>query len=70
MEIQASNDFPDPTAYLIQLYWFDAAGRQADGVRMTTDSVAPGKTITFTVYGRQPGDTAGWSCDVKVLGAQ
>lgn len=70
MEIQATNSLPDPTAYVLQLYWFDATGRQADGVQMTTDSIAPGKTITFTVHGRQAGDTAGWTCDLKVLGAQ
>ncbi|RSN88936.1 hypothetical protein DMH26_30710 [Streptomyces sp. WAC 05379] len=70
MEIQATNSLPDPTAYVVQLYWFDTTGRQADGVKMTTDSIAPGKTITFTVHGRTPGDTAGWTCDVKVLGAR
>jgi len=70
MEIQATNGLPDPTAYVLQLYWFDTTGRQADGVTMTTDSIAPGKTITFTVHGRQAGDTTGWTCDFKVLGAQ
>ncbi|WP_405823083.1 hypothetical protein OG241_41530 [Streptomyces sp. NBC_01390] len=69
MDIQATNEFADPTAYLIQLYWFDAQGRQAHGVKMTTDGIAPGKTITFTVHG-VPGDTEGWTCDVKVLGTQ
>lgn len=69
MEIEATNDFPDPTAYLIQLYWFDTTGRQARGIKMTTDGIAPGKTITFTVHGSLT-NTEEWTCDVKVLGAQ
>ncbi|SFM89696.1 hypothetical protein SAMN04487980_100770 [Streptomyces sp. cf124] len=69
MEIQATNDFPDPTAYFIQLYWFDATGRQVRGIKMTTDGIAPGKTITFTVHGSLT-NTEEWMCDVKVLGTQ
>lgn len=69
MEIEATNDFPDPTAYVLQLYWFNQAGRQVRGVKMTTDGIAPGKTITFTVHGSLT-NTEEWSCDVKVLGAQ
>jgi hypothetical protein len=69
MKIEATNDFPDPTAYVLQLYWFDATGRQARGIKMTTDGIAPGKTITFTVYGSLT-NTEEWTCDVKVLGSQ
>lgn len=69
MEIEATNDFPDVTAYVIQLYWFNQAGRQARGIRMTTDAVQPGKTITFTVHGSIT-NTEEWTCEVKVLGAQ
>lgn len=69
MEIEATNDFPDPTAYALQLYWFDATGRQARGIKMTTDGIAPGKTIAFTVHGSLT-NTEEWTCDVKVLGAQ
>lgn len=69
MEIEATNDFPDPTAYVLQLYWFDTTGRQVRGVKMTTDGIAPGKTITFTVHGSLT-NTEEWTCDVKVLGAQ
>ncbi|WP_145969032.1 hypothetical protein [Streptomyces hyaluromycini] len=70
MELKATNDFPNPTAYMIQLYWFDKSGRQVDGLRMTSPAIQPGKSVTFTAEGRVPGDTEGWTCGVKVLGAQ
>ncbi|MFJ8936182.1 hypothetical protein ACIRL0_10750 [Streptomyces sp. NPDC102365] len=68
MGVRAVNDYPDPTAYVIQLYWFNESGRQVDGVTMTTDSIAPGKFITFDVTGRRTGEAGVRACDVKVLG--
>lgn len=68
MELRATNNFPDPTAYFIQLYWFDKTGRQADALRMTSPAIQPGKSITFTAEARMPGE--GWTCGVKVLGAE
>ncbi|MET8975886.1 hypothetical protein ABZX85_09715 [Streptomyces sp. NPDC004539] len=70
MELRATNDYPDPTAYFIQLYWFNGEGRQVEGIRMTSPAVQPGKSATFRVNGRMPGDTSVQTCDVKVLGTQ
>ena len=70
MELWATNDFPNPTAYLIQLYWFDGSGRQVETGEMTTDAIRAGKSITFTATGRMPGYSEVRTGDVKVLGAQ
>ncbi|AVV42369.1 hypothetical protein C6376_13975 [Streptomyces sp. P3] len=70
MELKATNDFPDVTAYVIQLYWFNGEGRQVDMGQTTTDAIQPGKSLTFKVIGRRPGDATVRTCEVKVLGAQ
>ncbi|MFF3871523.1 hypothetical protein [Streptomyces sp. NPDC001978] len=80
MKIRATNQFHDVTAYMLQLYWFSKDGTQLEGVKMTTDAIEPGKSITFTVdgnqylnaapVGRTPRDDSHDHCEVKVLGAQ
>ncbi|MEU7417775.1 hypothetical protein [Streptomyces antibioticus] len=70
MELRATNDFPNPTAYVIQLYWFNGEGRQVEMGQMTTDAIQPGKSLTFNVTGRRPGDATVRTCEVKVLGAE
>jgi hypothetical protein len=80
MKIRAANQFHDVTSYMLQLYWFSENGTQIEGVRMTTDAIEPGRSITFTVdgnqylnaapVGRTPRDDSHDRCDAKVLGAE
>lgn len=69
MRLSATNPTSAPLSYDLELYWFDAQGHaQGDPVQMTTDVIPPGKTIAFWRTGWVDSSTAGWTCDVKVLG--